>query len=101
MEKKLPRDASQQALFGEKITSPAQAQCGDLAFFQNKDGRITHTGLILDSQTIIHASGKVRVDAWDEQGIFCLERNEYSHELHSIRCYCISSCRSCSSRPDN
>lgn len=85
MGKKLPRDASQQVVLGKKIASIAQVQCGDLAFFQNKEGRITHTGLILDSQTLIHASGKVRLDAWDEQGIFCKERNEYSHRLHSVR----------------
>jgi hypothetical protein len=116
MGKTLPRDASQQAVLGEKITSIAQTQCGDLAFFQNKENRITHTGLILDNlqtnkstnqqqiskstnqqqiskstnqqinnKIIIHASGKVRIDALDEQGIFCLERNEYSHALHSVR----------------
>ena len=83
--KKLPRDASQQALVGEKITSLTETQCGDLAFFQNKDGRITHTGLILDKKTIIHASGKVRMDILDEQGVFCVERNEYSHRLQAIR----------------
>ena len=87
--KKLPRDASQQAVLGEKIPSIAQALCGDLAFFHDKNGRITHTGLILDNQTIIHASGKVRIDTLDEKGIFCLERNEYSHGLHSVRrCFC-------------
>ena len=85
MGRKLPRDASQQAVLGEKITALSQAQCGDIAFFQNKEDRITHTGLILDRQTIIHASGKVRLDALDEQGIFCIERNEYSHRLHSIK----------------
>ena len=85
MGKKLPRDASQQAVLGEEIPSVSQIQCGDLAFFQNKEGRITHTGLILTPQTIIHASGKVRIDALDEQGIFCRERNEYSHALHSVR----------------
>ncbi|MCL2132426.1 MAG: C40 family peptidase [Lentimicrobiaceae bacterium] len=85
MGKKLPRDASPQAVLGETITSIPQTQCGDLAFFQNKDGRITHTGLILDSRTIIHASGKVRIDALDEQGIFCVERNEYSHRLQSVK----------------
>ena len=88
MGKKLPRDASQQAVLGERIPSIAQTQCGDLAFFQNKDGRITHTGLVLDNQTIIHASGKVRIDRLDEQGIFCVERNEYSHSLHSIKRIC-------------
>ena len=89
MGKKLPRDASQQAALGEKITSIAQTQCGDLAFFQNREGRITHTGIVLDSKTIVHASGKVRIDALDEHGIFCLERNEYSHSLCSIRRICL------------
>jgi len=85
MGKKLPRDASQQVLCGEAITSLSQTQCGDLAFFHNKEGRIVHTGLLLDEQNIIHASGKVRIDVLDETGIFCRERNEYSHQLHSIK----------------
>lgn len=84
----LPRDASQQTIAGEEIKTVSQVQCGDLAFFQNSDGRITHTGLILDKNTIIHASGKVRVDRFDEQGIFSLERNEYTHQLHSIKRVC-------------
>ena len=93
MRRRLPRDASQQAVLGEKITALSQTQCGDLAFFQNKDGRITHTGLILgnlqrskiNNKIIIHASGKVRIDVLDEHGIFCVERNEHSHVLHSVR----------------
>jgi hypothetical protein len=81
----LPRDASQQAFLGKEITSLSQTQCGDLAFFHNKEGRTVHTGLILDKGSIIHSSGKVRIDVLDEQGIFCTERNEYSHQLQTIR----------------
>jgi hypothetical protein len=81
----LPRDASQQALKGKTVKSLPEAQSGDLAFFENRDGIITHTGILLDAETIIHASGKVRVDKMTAQGIFSIERNEYSHQLKTIK----------------
>ncbi len=80
----LPRDASQQQKCGKTITL-GNAQKGDLAFFANENGKIVHVGLILEQGKIIHASGKVRIDNIDEKGIFCIERNEYSHTLHSIK----------------
>ncbi|MBO4403507.1 MAG: C40 family peptidase [Bacteroidales bacterium] len=83
----LPRDASQQMLHGEKVP-PSQAQFGDLAFFHNSEGKICHVGMIADARTIVHASGRVREDDWDEKGIFCRETRNYSHLLHSIRHYC-------------
>ncbi|MBO4738928.1 MAG: C40 family peptidase [Bacteroidales bacterium] len=84
MGKSLPRDASKQARSGENITL-SQARTGDVAFFANGDGKITHVGLLLGDGKIIHASGKIRIDRIDEHGIFCIERNEYSHSLHSIK----------------
>lgn len=82
--KDLPRDASQQNRCGTAV-SLSQARIGDLAFFANSNGKITHVGLLLGDGKIIHASGKVRIDRIDEKGIFCIERNEYSHQLHSIK----------------
>ncbi|MDR1182094.1 MAG: C40 family peptidase [Bacteroidales bacterium] len=81
----LPRDASQQALKGKVVKSMAEIQSGDLAFFENREGRIIHTGILLDSETIIHASGKVRIDNIDKKGIYSIERNEYSHQLKTIK----------------
>lgn len=81
----LPRDASQQAKQGISIDKLEQVRCGDLAFFENKNGFISHTGILLDKQHIIHASGKVRIDKIDKKGIFNLEKEEYSHKLHSIK----------------
>jgi len=81
----LPRDASKQVLKGETVDSLSEATVGDLAFFENKDGAITHTGILLSSKTIIHASGKVRIDAIDTKGIYCVEREEYSHQLKTIK----------------
>jgi hypothetical protein len=81
----LPRDASQQALKGEVVKSFSEIRLGDLAFFENKEGAITHTGILLDAETIIHASGKVRMDKITPQGIYSIERNEYSHQLKTIK----------------
>ncbi|MBA3675196.1 MAG: C40 family peptidase, partial [Chitinophagaceae bacterium] len=66
---KLPRDAWEQAEKGETITSLEESVCGDLAFFDNEEGRITHVGIILNPREIIHSSGKVRVDKIDNEGI--------------------------------
>jgi gamma-D-glutamyl-L-lysine dipeptidyl-peptidase len=64
----LPRDARQQAKRGKKITFFCDVQCGDLAFFGNKKA-ITHVGILLGDGTVIHASGRVRVDVIDKKGI--------------------------------
>ena len=81
----LPRDASQQVLKGQIVNSITEATAGDIAFFENKQGAITHTGILLNTKTIIHASGKIRIDAIDQKGIYCIEREEYSHRLKTIK----------------
>jgi len=80
----LPRDASQQAEVGDRLSFIEEATPGDLAFFDNKEGRITHVGILLGDNKIIHASGKVRVDRIDHQGIFNDEMRDYSHHLRLI-----------------
>lgn len=86
----IPRDAYQQAELGETITFVEEALTGDLAFFENNEGRITHVGIILSQKdsaikNIIHASGKVRIDKLDHQGIFNEETKQYSHHLRIIK----------------
>jgi cell wall-associated NlpC family hydrolase len=84
---KLLRDAYQQQTQGKKITLK-NAETNDLAFFSNADGRVTHVGIVIkdkNSLKIIHASGKVRIDNLNEQGIFNEETQTYSHHLHSIK----------------
>jgi cell wall-associated NlpC family hydrolase len=80
----LPRDASQQAEVGDRLSFIEEATPGDLAFFDNSEGRITHVGILLGDNKIIHASGKVRVDRIDHQGIFNDEMHDYSHHLRLI-----------------
>jgi gamma-D-glutamyl-L-lysine dipeptidyl-peptidase len=86
----IPRDAWQQAEEGELVPFLDDARTGDLAFFDNAEGRITHVGLILSSEdknikTIVHSSGQVRMDLIDHEGIYNLETKSYSHKLRLIR----------------
>ena len=79
----IPRDASQQVKLGEDVFLQ-EAQAGDLAFFV-KNEKVTHVGILLDNQTIIHASGRVRIDTIDNNGIFVKESKTYSHHLLTIK----------------
>lgn len=81
----IPRDAYQQANLGEGYSFVEEAEAGDLAFFDNEEGRITHVGILIGNDKIIHASGKVRIDKLDHQGIFNQETNSYSHKLRIIK----------------
>jgi hypothetical protein len=82
---KLPRDASQQAKEGQTLSFIEESESGDLAFFDNEEGNIIHVGIMLDNNQIIHASGKVRIDKIDHQGIFNVDTNTYSHRLRLIK----------------
>ena len=82
---KLYRDASQQAKQGEVLSFIEESEPGDLAFFDNSDGFITHVGIILPNNYIIHASGKVRLDRLDQSGIFNEETNRHTHNLRVIK----------------
>jgi len=81
----LPRDASQQVELGSIVNFVEEAVLGDLAFFDNDEGQITHVGLCLGKGDIIHASGRVRIDKLDHLGIFKEETKSYSHKLRVIK----------------
>jgi len=82
---KLFRDASQQAKQGEVLSFIEESEPGDLAFFDNKEGNITHVGIILANNYILHASGKVRLDRLDQSGIYNEETNRHTHKLRLIK----------------
>lgn len=84
---RLPRDAWQQAEQGDTVNSLQEAVCGDLAFFDNEEGKITHVGIVLSPQEIIHSSGKVRLDKLDKEGIVNLETKQRTHKLKVIKRY--------------
>lgn len=81
----LLRDAYQQATQGEAVGFLEEVRCGDLAFFDNEGGKITHVGILLDSSTVIHSSGKVRVDTIDNLGIINNDLGKRTHNLRVIK----------------
>ncbi|MCX8525760.1 C40 family peptidase [Chryseobacterium formosus] len=82
---KMPRDTYQQAEVGEALSFVEESQPGDLAYFENSEGKIIHVGIMLENQKIIHASGKVRIDTLDSSGIFNKELNKHTHKLRVIK----------------
>lgn len=81
----LPRDASQQVSEGKAVNFIEEAQPGDLAFFGEEDAKISHVGIIVDTGTLIHASGDVRIDKLDHQGIYNHNLKKYTHKLRVIK----------------
>jgi cell wall-associated NlpC family hydrolase len=84
---KIKRDASQQAEQGAVVDFLHSAKPGDLAFFDNAEGRIVHVGIMLDNERIIHASGKVKIERIDNQGIYSDELKKHTHQLRIIKRY--------------
>ncbi|MGJ8549904.1 C40 family peptidase [Winogradskyella wichelsiae] len=82
---KILRDASQQAKQGEALSFIEESEPGDLAFFDNAEGIITHVGIIMEDNYIIHAHGKVRIDRLDHSGIYNIEKNIHTHKLRVIK----------------
>lgn len=82
---KLLRDASQQATQGEALSFIEESEPGDLAFFDNEEGKIIHVGMIMENNYIIHAHGKVRIDRLDHLGIYNVDTKRHTHKLRVIK----------------
>ena len=87
----LLRNAREQITQGELVPSLAEAQPGDLAFFDHADRdpkatNISHVGLLLNPTEIIHCSGCVHIDTIDEEGIH-LPDGMLTHHLVKIKRY--------------
>ncbi|HHL51918.1 MAG TPA: hypothetical protein ENJ39_00950 [Flammeovirgaceae bacterium] len=80
----LERDSPMQARQGTAVKTLRQAEPGDLCFFGSKT-KITHVGLLLEDNRIIHASGQVRIDDLTEDGIIHSESGVKTHNLNCIR----------------
>lgn len=81
----LPRDAYQQAEVGTPVELIDLTATGDLAFFDDAEGRIIHVGIVLGDRRILHASGRVRIDTLDQQGIFNAAERRYTHRLRLVK----------------
>ncbi|MCD8423905.1 C40 family peptidase [Tenacibaculum dicentrarchi] len=89
----LLRDAKDQVNQGETLNFIEESQAGNLAFFDTcfnvstdeNPIKITHVGIILGNNTIIHAHGKVRIDTLDHRGIYNVDSKKYTHRLRIIK----------------
>ena len=82
----LPRDASFQAKKGKTVHFQDQKE-GDLAFFENDQGHITHVGIIGPNHEIIHAAGFVKKDTLTEKGIWNAKYKQLTHKLSKIQTF--------------
>ena len=80
---KLSRDAHEQANQGQTLSFIEESEAGDLAFFDDPEGKIVHVGLLLKDHYIIHAHGTVRIDRIDQSGIYNGET--HTHNLRMIK----------------
>jgi len=80
----IPRDSWEQSEAGIPVNFLEEAENGDLLFFDNDKGKISHVGLLLAQGLVIHASGRVRIDRLDHQGIYRDDLNRYTHRLRTI-----------------
>lgn len=81
----LLRDSAQQATQGEALSFIEESEAGDLAFFDDNEGKITHVGIIMNDNYIIHVNGKVRIDRIDHSGIFNIDLKRHTHQLRVIK----------------
>ncbi len=86
----LPRDAKDQAKTGKSVDFLQDSQYGDLAFFDNEEGRINHVGILVGPNEIVHATdtaGRVVMDRIDSGGIISTAHRKRTHNLRLIKRY--------------
>ncbi len=75
----LPRDASQQIkILKDHPVNKNAAKPGDLAFFQNDNGNITHVAIMRRTPEFIHSSGEVKLNSFDK------DEPHYSEKLDKM-----------------
>ena len=79
----LPRDASDQVLHGIEIDYE-DIEEGDLAYF-DKNGKVTHVGILDGIGGIYHAAGYVRYDQITREGIINSDSGDLTHKLFTIK----------------
>ncbi len=82
---RLFRDCWQQANQGKAVASLEEGRTGDLVFFKNNEERIHHVGILLSKDKVIHASGRVRIDHLNAEGILNVESKIKTHQFSHLR----------------
>jgi len=80
----LPGNLAELIKIGKPVSFAHDAQPGDLAFFENKEGEIIHAGIITKPCKIVHCFGSVREDSLDHAGIYGAKEEKYLFYLRVI-----------------
>lgn len=80
----LPGNLAELVQLGKSVPFAHDAQPGDLAFFENKEGEIIHAGIITKPNKIVHCYGSVREDLLDHAGIYDPREEKYLFYLRVI-----------------
>lgn len=82
------RDAYQQATQGQKVSALSEIREGDLIFFRKPEGtKITHVGIYIGNQEVIHSAGYVHIGKLDTIGLKSIYQEGYSHKIVSVSRY--------------
>ena len=81
----VPGDMEGLARYGEALSFMEEARAGDVAFFGDASGALSHVGIVWEGGHVIHASGRVRVDRLDHNGIYNDDIKRYTHSLKLLR----------------
>ncbi len=81
----LKRDAWQQAEEAKPFVEKNDLKLGDLVFFKNENDHITHVGIYLSEDKILHASGRVRIDLLSNNGIVNGQTGKLTHVVASYK----------------
>lgn len=82
----LPHSINNLLSEGKSIDSLSKAVAGDLVFFsRDQKDEVSHVGIIIGEDKIIHSFGRVRVDHLMEEGITRVESKIHTHYLKGIR----------------
>jgi cell wall-associated NlpC family hydrolase len=82
---RLPRLASDQVFCGNPVDFAENARPGDLAFFENRAGKIDHAGILLPDNQVLHVQEKARIDRIDHYGVFDTNSGKYTRRLRVIK----------------
>lgn len=85
--KNLPGTLDELTRFGTYLSFIEEAELGDILLFSNSVGEVSHCGLYIGNGRVLHASGKVRIDRVDHQGIYNPILKRYSFHLAGIITY--------------
>ena len=70
--------------YGTILSFMEEASIGDILLFSDTSGDVSHSGIYLGGDRVIHASGNVKIDRIDHQGIFANDMKRYTHPLGMI-----------------